>query len=144
MSGVIANNKQVAIGGVIAGKQTVSLRLPNEIRLAGVFGIDNVDVGNLGVGKVGLGATGNLMLGLSLLGFAMFPLSIRTRRRTSILAVAMLMLTFGLTGCGGSSSGAPSASKSSTQKLVALDVTENGNPIPVSGLPIDLGRITKK
>lgn len=97
----------------------------------------------IGVGNGALGATGNLML--SLLGFAMFPLSIRTRRRTSILAAAMLILAVGLVGCSdGSSDSAPPPSESSIHKLIALNVTEDGNPIPVSGLPIDLGQIAKK
>ena len=127
-----------ALTGVIAGKQAVGLSLPDQVKLAGIVGTGN--------GNAGLGATGNLMLGLSLLGFAMFPLSIRTRRRTSILAAAMLMLAVGLVGCSGGSSGgnAPPPSQSSTQKLIALEVTENGVPVPVSGLPINLGKITKK
>ena len=124
-----------ALTGVIAGKQAVGLGLPNQVKLAGIVGTSN-----------SLDATGNLMLGLSLLGFAMFPLSIRTRRRTSILAAAMLVLAVGLVGCSGGSSGgnAPPPSQSSTQKLIALEVTENGIPVPVSGLPINLGKITKK
>jgi hypothetical protein len=58
----------------------------------------------------------------------------------------MLVLAVGLAGCSGGSSGsnAPPPSQSSTQKLIALDVTENGNPVTVSGLPIDLGKITRK
>jgi hypothetical protein len=125
-----------ALTGVIAGKHAAAgLSLPDQMKLAGVIGSSNA-----------LGATGNLMLGLSLLGFAMFPLSIRTRRRTSILAAAMLMLAVGLVGCSGGSSGgnAPPPSQSSTQKLIALNVTENGIPVPTSGLPINLGKITKK
>lgn len=123
------------LSGVVAGKQTASLVFPDEISLAGI----------IGVGNGGLSATGNLMLGLSLLGFAMFPLSIRTRWRTSILAAAMLILAVGLVGCSGGSSGsAPPFSESSSQKLIALNVTEDGNAVPVSGLPIDLGKITKK
>jgi hypothetical protein len=127
-----------ALTGVIAGKQAASLSLPNQMKLAGIIGVSNRNVG--------LGATGNLLFGLSLLGFAMFPLSIRTRRRTSILAAAMLMLAVGLVGCSGGSSGnsGPPPSQSSTQKLIALDVTEKGLPIPIAGLPINLGKITKR
>lgn len=86
------------------------------------------------------------MFALSLLGFAMFPLSTGTRRRTSILAAVMLMLATGLVGCGGSSGGGgtPSAVESSRQEVVKLSVTENGNQVGVSGLPIDLGKITKQ
>jgi hypothetical protein len=85
------------------------------------------------------------MFSLSLLGFAIFPLKGRTRRRTSILAAAMLVVAVGLAGCNGSSNGGTSAtSESSIQKVVALDVTENGNPVTVSGLPVDLGKITKR
>jgi Beta-propeller repeat len=128
-----------ALTGVIAGKQAAGLSLSNQVKLAGIIGVGNHDGG-------GLGATGNLMFGLSLLGLAMFPVGIRTRRRTSILAAAMLVLAVGLAGCSGGSSGSsgPPPSESSTQKLIALDVTENGNPVTVSGLPIDLGKITKK
>lgn len=123
-----------ALTGVIAGKQAASLSLPNQAKLASLMGND------------GLGATGNLMFGLSLLGFAMFPFGAKMRRRTSILAAAILMLALGVAGCSGGSSGgnAPPPSQSSTQKLIALDVTENGDPVTISGLPIDLGKITKK
>ena len=48
-----------------------------------------------------LEATGNLMFGLSVLGLATVPLSIRTRRRTSILAAPMPVLAVGLAGCSG-------------------------------------------
>ncbi len=48
-----------------------------------------------------LEATGNLMFGLSVLGLATVPLSIRTRRRTSILAAPMPVLAVGLAGCTG-------------------------------------------
>jgi hypothetical protein len=55
------------------------------------------------------------------------------------------MLATALVGCSGSSGGGtPSAAQSSRQKVVTLSVTENGNPVGVSGLPIDLGKITKQ
>ena len=124
-----------ALTGVISG-QTSSLDLPNQIKLAGVIG-----VGNSG----GFGGTGNLMLALSLLGLVITPLTTKTRRRTSILVVATLFLATGLVGCNGSSNGGGEpVFPSSRQEIIALSVTENGNPVGVSGLPINLGRITKK
>ena len=109
------------------------------MKLASVISVGNSQVG-------GFGGTGNLLFALSLLGIAMFPLSTGTRRRTSILVAVMLTLATGLVGCGGGSSGGetPPAAPSSRQKVVALSVTENGNQVGVSGLPIDLGKITKQ
>jgi hypothetical protein len=102
-----------------------------------------MSVGNKHAG--GFGATGSLMFALSLFGFAMFPLNTGMRRRTSILAAALLILATGLVGCSGSSGGGtPSTAQSSRQKVVTLSVTENGNQVGVSGLPIDLGKITKQ
>jgi hypothetical protein len=102
-----------------------------------------MSVGNKHAG--GFGATGSLMFALSLLGLAMFPLNTGMRRRTSILAAVMLILASGLVGCSGSSGGGtPSTAQSSRQKVVTLSVTENGNQVGVSGLPIDLGKITKQ
>ena len=128
-----------ALSGVISGHQAGQLDLPNQMKLASVISVGNSQVG-------GFGGTGNLVFALSLLGIAMFPLSTGTRRRTSILVAVMLTLATGLVGCGGGSSGGgtPPAAPSSRQKVVALSVTENGNHVGVSGLPIDLGKITKQ
>jgi hypothetical protein len=127
-----------ALSGVISGHQAGRLDLTDQIRLAGVISVGNKHGG-------GFGGTGNLVFALSLLGIAMFPLSTGTRRRTSILAAVMLMLATALVGCSGSSGGGtPSAAQSSRQKVVTLSVTENGNQVGVSGLPIDLGKITKQ
>lgn len=127
-----------ALSGVISGHQTGRLDLPNQVGLAGVMSVGNKHAG-------GFGGTGSLMFALSLLGLAMFPLNTGMRRRTSILAAVMLILATGLVGCGGSSgAGTPSTAQSSRQKVVMLSVTENGNQVGVSGLPIDLGKITKQ
>jgi hypothetical protein len=127
----------LALSGVISGHQAASLDLPDKVGLAGVISIGNNNHG-------GFGGTANMMFALSLLGFVIFPMSTGTRRRPSIAAVMMIVAT-SLAGCGGSSGGGtPSAAESSRQEVVTLSVTENGNHVGVSGLPIDLGKITKR
>lgn len=83
------------------------------------------------------------MLALCLLGFAIVPMRRRQRLRASILAIVMLMLVVSLLGCSGSSGGAP-APNASTQEVVSMDATENGQPVAVGGLPADLGKIRKE
>ncbi len=87
---------------------------------------------------------GPLMFALSLLGMVIAPFSTTARRRRSaIFAAAILMLATGLAGCGGSSSGGP-VSTASTQHVIAMDVTEGGGQVNISGLPLNLGTISKK
>ena len=123
--------------GVISGGQTTSLDIHN-IKLAGVF-----------VGTSSGGGTGSLLFSLSLLGFVMVPLSNKQRRRASFLAAVLLIMATAMVGCGGGggSSGGGAAGQpanKSTQQIVAVAVTESGNPVGVANLPIDLGTVTKK
>jgi hypothetical protein len=85
-----------------------------------------------------------LTLALSLIGICLMPMSSRRRRSASILTAAALLLAVSAAGCGGSSgSGAPPAN-ASRQEVVAMSVTEASAKVPVSGLPIDLGKIRKE
>ncbi len=122
--------------GVISGGQGATLDIHN-VKLAGVF-----------VGRSSGGGTGSLLFSLSLLGFVMVPLSNKQRRRASFLAAALLIMATAMVGCGGGgSSGGAAAGQpanKSTQQIVAVDVTESGNPVGVANLPIDLGTVTKK
>ena len=85
------------------------------------------------------------MLALSLMGLVIAPLTSTKRRRNSaILAAAMLALATGVVGCGSSSSSSTSTSGTSSQSVVALGITEGGNQIEITGLPISLGKVTKQ
>jgi hypothetical protein len=78
------------------------------------------------------------------LGLVMAPFGgVRSRRRGAIIAAAILMLATGLAGCGGSSSGGQNPT-ASTQRVIAMAVTEGGSQISVSGLPLNLGTVSKK
>jgi hypothetical protein len=121
-----------SLTGVIAGHSTGSIGGSKRFRLAGVIGINQERFGDT-----------SLALALSIFGFAILPLGVTTRRRTAVIAAIVVVLATGIVGCGNSSGGAP-GQISSTQEITALDVTENGNAVGVAGLPIDLGRITRK
>ncbi len=122
-----------SLAGVISGGKSAELETVLKVRLAGI------------VGSQKPGGGGALMLSLSLLGFVMLPLSDRQRRRAAIMSGAFLLMATALAGCGGGggSSGATAAS-SSSQQVVAMDVSEGGNPVGVGGFPIDLGKVNKQ
>ena len=126
------------LSGVISGGKKAQANPIGQIRLAGIFGGEAPRGGGSPTG-----GAANLMFTLSLLGLVIIPLTTKQRRRTAILAAAMLMMATGLVACGGSSGGPPEAT-SSSQQVVALDVTEGGNPAGVGGLPVDLGKIKKQ
>ena len=88
---------------------------------------------------------GWLMLSFSLLGLAMMPLGNRQRRRATLFATMFLLMAVAIAGCGGGGGGsaAPSgqSSNASTQQISDVGISINGNPVGVSGLPIDLGTI---
>jgi len=125
------------ITGVISGGGSGLLDIHRQVRLAGI-----IPAGDHG----GFGGTGRLMLALSLIGLVIAPLtSTKRRRNTAILAAVMLVLAIGIVGCGGSSSSSSSSNGgSSSQDVVAMSVTELGNEIDVAGIPIPLGKVTKK
>jgi hypothetical protein len=124
-----------ALYGVISGNKSGRIDLSSQVKLAGIIGGGRAD---------GFGGAGRLMLALTLLGFVMAPLTgTRQRRRSAVIAVTILMLATSLLGCGGSS-GAGSTTTASGQHVFAMAVTEGGSQVSVAGLPLDLGKISKK
>jgi hypothetical protein len=138
-----------------APELSISPGAPLTFALSGTFGENNsvrqpAVAGLLDLGGGAGGSTGgrDLMLALSIIGLVLAPMATRTRLRGAALAGMLLALTVGMAGCDGSSgsasSGSQAAVKESTQKIVALDATQNGEPARVSDLPINLGTIEEK
>ena len=124
-----------ALSGAISSGSSGWLDLSSRVRLAGIVG---------GGGAGALNGAGPLVLALGMFGLVMAPFGgVRSRRRGAIIAAAILMLATGLAGCGGSSSGGQNPT-ASTQRVIAMAVTEGGSQISVSGLPLNLGTVSKK
>jgi hypothetical protein len=123
-----------ALSGAISSGSSGWLNLSSRVRLAGI----------VGGGAGALNGAGPLVLALGMFGLVMAPFGgVRSRRRGAIIAAAILMLATGLAGCGGSSSGGQNPT-ASTQRVIAMAVTEGGSQISVSGLPLNLGTVSKK
>jgi hypothetical protein len=134
---------------------TISPGAPLTFALSGTFGENSAvrqpavaGLVELGGGAGGSAGGRDLMLALSLVGLVLAPMTTRKRLRGAALAGVLLALSVGMAACNGSSGGASSGGeapvKESTQKIVALDATQNGEPAQVSDLPINLGTIEEK
>ncbi len=125
-----------SFSGVISGKTMGAIDL-DKVQLAGM---------GLGLG-ISVSSGGWLCLSLSLLGMLIVPLGYAHRRRVAIIAGAILIMGATLAGCGGgggSSGGSVGQpANASTQEVVAVDVSVNGNVVGVGNLPIDLGTLHK-
>ena len=122
------------LNGVISGGASAQLGFDHSrIKLAGI----------VSAGSRASGDHAGLLIALSMLGFVIVPMRRRQRQRIAIAAFAIVAMAAALAGCGGSSGGPPAVSTSSSQQVVALNITEGVNPVPVSGLPVDLGTVTK-
>jgi hypothetical protein len=125
-----------SFAGIISGGKRVELEGMPKVKLAGITAGPKS------------GGTGALMFSLSLLGFIMMPLGNKKRRRASFLALAILLMATAMAGCGGGGSSGAAASgqpaNKSTQQIVAVAVSEGGQPVGVANLPIDLGTVTKQ
>jgi len=122
------------LSGVLSGGASARLDFDRgRIKLAGV----------VAGGSRGFGEHAGLIFALGMLGLVIAPMRKRQRGRVAIAAFAIVAMAAAFAGCGGSSGGPPPVTTTSAQQIVALDVTEDGNPVPVVGLPADLGTVTR-
>jgi hypothetical protein len=107
--------------------------------------LDSVKLAGIGLAPPSSSEGGGwLMLSFSLLGLAMLPFGTRQRRRATLIAATLLLMAAAFAGCGGGGGSAGptgQSSNASTQEISAVGITVNGNPVGVSGLPIDLGTV---
>ena len=90
------------------------------------------------------GTSAPLWMALAIVGLAMAGLPAGKRRRATIIAALVILLTLGAPGCGGDNSSA-----SSTQSVTAVSAVPNvshafatSEPDLVSGLPLRLGVVS--
>jgi hypothetical protein len=98
-----------------------------------------------------VGGAQPLWIALGAIGIAMLALPADGRRRVWLLAAVSLLLAAGAPGCGGTTGGGsdqPTGSSSQSVTAVSAMTVPNGvvtkpSPVPVFGLPLDLGSITR-
>lgn len=96
------------------------------------------------------GEAQTLWIALGALGLAMLAMRETGRRRTWLLAALMLLLVAGEAGCGTGAGGSDQPTGSSAEAVIAVSamsvpngVVTKPSPVPVFGLPLNLGSITR-
>ncbi len=91
-----------------------------------------------------------LWIALGAFGLAMLAMPAEGRRRAWILAALMFLLAAGVAGCGTGGGGSDQPTGSSAEAVTAVSamsvpngVVTRSSPVPVFGLPLNLGSITR-